>query len=127
MSQSIRVALVLTAVLYAAAPAFAQDGPLEAGGGMFWGSLGFPIDFGGRVHSSGVGVVNGRRSEIASNTWGERYVPALVFGFGGAYNVTSNSQLFATIGWEQAEADQTEVGLISGQPLEGKFSDYQGW
>ena len=30
-------------------------------------------------------------------------------------------------GWQQAEADAADFGLIAGQTLTGEFSDYQGW
>jgi hypothetical protein len=107
--------------------AFAQGaGPLEQGRGLAWGSLGFQGDLGGSVNSSGVGTVSGFRAEIDANTWGERYDAALVFSVGGAYNVTSRSQVFGSVTWEQSEADSAEVGLIAGQPLRAKFGDYQG-
>jgi hypothetical protein len=94
---------------------------------MAWASLGFQGDLGGAVNSSGIGVVNGVRAEIDTNTWAERYDAALIFRFGGAYNLTTNSQLFGALSLEQSEADTTEVGLIGGRPLSAKFSDYQGW
>jgi hypothetical protein len=101
--------------------------PLEAGHGMFWGSLGFQGDISGAVSTSGVGMVNGLRAEINANTWAERYDAALIFRIGGAYNLSATSQVFAAMAWEQAEADTAEVGLIGGLPLQAKFSDYQGW
>jgi hypothetical protein len=117
-----------TVVLFAcAAPALAQDGPLQQGRGLLWGSLGFQADMGGSVNESGIGVVNGLRAEIDSNTWGERYDAALIFRVGGAYNISPTSQIFAAVNWEQSEADTTEVGLIGGRELSAKFSDYQGW
>jgi hypothetical protein len=45
---------------------------------------------------------------------------------GGAFNVTSKSQVFGEITWEQSEADTAVAGLIGGEPLNVKFSDYQG-
>jgi hypothetical protein len=116
------IGLALTAVT----PAAAQTS-LEEGRGMVWASAGFQADTGGSVNSSGIGVVGGARAEIDTNTWGERYDAALIFRFGGAYNINDRSQAFAAIYWEQSEADSTTVGLIGGQPLEGDFSDYQGW
>jgi hypothetical protein len=106
--------------------AFGQDAPLEEGRGMAWGAVGFQGDLGGSVNSGGIGSVSGFRGELDANTWGERYDVAIMFRVGGAYNFTSNSQLFGEITWEQAEADTAEAGLIGGQPLEVKFSDYQG-
>lgn len=127
MSYRILTVWVLAMMMLGATTSFAQsDGPLVQGGGMAWGSLGFQGDLGGAVNSSGIGVVNGLRAEIDTNTWAERYDAALIFRIGGAYNLTSNSQLFGTITWEQSEADTTDVGLIGGQPLQAKFSDYQG-
>jgi hypothetical protein len=115
-------------LLVLAAPAAAQsDGPLQQGRGFVFGSLGMQSDLGGAVNESGVGVVNGLRAEIDTNTWGERYDASLNFRIGGAYNLTTYAQLFAEVTWEQSEADATEIGLIGGQPLIGKFSDYQGW
>jgi hypothetical protein len=99
----------------------------EQGNGIVFGTIGFQSDMGGTVNSSGIGVVNGARAEINSNTWGERYDAALIFRIGGAYNVTDRSQVFAAINWEQSEADTAVVGLLAGQPLEAKFGDYQGW
>jgi hypothetical protein len=124
--------LVRSLVLVASALIFpsvagAQSAPLEEGRGMAWGALGFQGDLGGAVNSSGVGLINGLRAEIDSNTWAERYDAALIFRIGGAYNITDHSQLFGALSWEQSEADTTEVGLIGGLPLEAKFSDYQGW
>jgi hypothetical protein len=108
--------------------AFAQpNDPLVQGRGLAWGSLGFQADLGGAVNSSGVGVINGQRAEIDANTWAERYDAALIFRLGGAYNITSTSQVFGAVTWEQSEADTATVGLIGGQELSGKFSDYQGW
>jgi hypothetical protein len=101
--------------------------PLKAGGGMAWASLGFQGDLGGAVTSSGIGVVNGLRAEINTNTWGERYDSALIFRFGGAVNVTDLSQIFGTFTWDQGEADLAPVGLVAGQTLNAKFTDYQGW
>jgi hypothetical protein len=106
--------------------AFAQSDPLEARRGLAWGSLGFQGDLGGAVNSSGIGTVSGLRAEIDANTWGERYDAALIFRLGGAFNLTSRSQIFAEITWEQSESDMTEAGLIAGQPLLVTFSDYQG-
>jgi hypothetical protein len=111
--------------------AFAQSTepppPLEAGGGMVWGALGFQGDLGGAVNSSGIGVVNGLRAEINTNTWAERYDAALIFRFGGAVNISETSQVFGTFTWDQSEADLGPVGLVGGQTLQAKFSDYQGW
>ena len=102
-------------------------GPLTQGRGLAWGSMGFQGDLGGKVNVSGIGVVNGRRAEINTNTWSERYDSALIFRLGGAYNLTTRSQLFGALSWEQSEADATEIGLIGNEELTGKFSDYQGW
>ena len=103
------------------------SGPLDEGAVIIWGALGFQLDFGGNVNSSGVGVLNGRRAELDANTWGERYDPGLVFRVGGAYNLTSDSQLTAAFGWEQAESDVAEAGLLAGLPIDVGFSDYQAW
>ena len=108
--------------------AWAQaERPLEQGRSMVWGSLGWQGDLGGSVNSSGIGTVLGTRAELNTNTWGERYDPALIFRLGGAYNLTDDAQLFGAFSWEQAEADPTDAGLIGGQPLELGFSDYQAW
>jgi hypothetical protein len=123
---STRVAVVL--ILFAASPALAQSpGPLEAGGGLFWGSIGMQGDIGGGLNSSGLGTVHAMPAEIDRNTWGERYDASLMFRFGGAYNLTDHSQLFAALDWQQAEADAAVIGLINGGSLHGEFSDYQGW
>jgi hypothetical protein len=128
MRNRARNIFLVTALQLVAASAWAQDpGPLEPQHGLFWGAMGFQADFGGSVNSSGIGVVNGLRAEINSNTWGERYDPALIFRIGGAYNLTNRSQLFGALSWEQAEADGTDIGLIGGRELTGDFSDYQGW
>jgi len=94
---------------------------------MLWGALGFQGDLGGSVNSSGIGTVIGQRAELNANTWGERYDPALIFRLGGAYNIAEKAQLFGAFSWEQAEADPTEAGLVSGLPLDVAFSDYQSW
>jgi hypothetical protein len=108
--------------------AWAQpEASLEQGGGMVWLSLGLQGDLGGSVNSSGIGTLFGQPAELNANTWGERYDPALIFRVGGAYNVSDNSQLFGAFSWEQAEADPTDAGLVSGLPLEVAFSDYQAW
>ena len=128
MHRMLRVIVVTVTLQCAATTVLAQSaGPLEAGKGMVWGSLGFQGDLGGSVNDSGIGVVNGLRAEIDANTWAERYDAALIFQFGGAYNITPKSQLFGAVSMEQSEADNTEVGLIGGQPLSATFSDYQGW
>ena len=119
-------AAVTLSLVISEATTFAQT-TLEEGRGMLWASVGFQGDTGGSLNSSGVGVVSGARAEINSNTWGERYDPALIFRIGGAYNLSERSQVFGAINWEQSEADSTTVGLIGGQPLEGDFGDYQGW
>jgi hypothetical protein len=127
MKLSVRLALLPAVILSLGTTAFAQaPDPILEGRGMVWGSLGFQGDLGGAVNSSGVGVVSGLRAEIDANTWAERYDTALVFRIGGAYNLDSKSQVFAAITWEQSEADTTNVGLIGGQALQAKFSDYQG-
>jgi len=124
----VRVIVITASLPLIASTVSAQTyDPLVAGRGMAWGSLGFQGDLGGAVSSSGIGVVNGLRAEINGNTWAERYDAALIFSFGGAYNLTPRSQVFGTMTWEQSEADTTEIGLIGGLPLDGKFSDYQGW
>jgi outer membrane protein W len=118
--------LLVAATTLSGTAAYAQSDPLPQGRGMVWGSLGFQGDLGGSVNSSGVGVVSARRAEIDANTWGERYDAALIFRVGGAYNLTPRSQVFADVTWEQSEADTAEAGLLGGQPLLVKFSDYQG-
>jgi hypothetical protein len=128
MTSIVRLSALTAALALMSTTAFAQSSePLEARHGMFWGSLGLQGDLGGAVNSSGIGVVNGLRAEIDTNTWAERYDTALIFRIGGAYNITTRSQVFASLTWDQSEADATEIGLIGGQALEGKFSDYQGW
>lgn len=94
---------------------------------MVWGSLGLQGDLGGSLNSSGTGLVNGRPAELDANTWGERYDLGLIFRFGGAYNLTPESQVTASFAWEQAEADPTEAGLLGGIPLEVGFGDYEAW
>lgn len=126
MRHPARIVCVTALLVMTATAAFAQSTGLEQGGGMAWGSLGFQGDLGGAVNRSGIGVVNGLRAEIDTNTWAERYDAALIFRFGGAYNLTQTSQLFGAITWEQSESDTTTVGLIGGQPLQATFSDYQG-
>jgi hypothetical protein len=126
MPRSVR--LVFALAILAGAPAFAQSSePLEPQRGMVWGAIGMQGDVGGSVNSSGIGLIGTTRAEVDRNTWGERYDAALVFRIGGAYNLTSHSQLFAAFSWQQAEADAAVVGLIGGAPLDGEFSDYQGW
>jgi hypothetical protein len=128
MNPRFRSIFFTIAALSIATPVVAQsDGPLTQGRGLAWASLGFQADLGGSVNTSGVGVVNGQRAEINTNTWAERYDAALIFRFGGAYNLSSRSQVFGALTWEQSEADTAVVGLIGGQDLSGKFSDYQGW
>jgi hypothetical protein len=119
--------LVALLVIACAVPAFAQDEPLRKGHGLLWGSFGFQGDLGGAVNVSGVGTVNGQRAEIDTSTWSERYDAALIVRLGGAYNITSRSQVFGAVSWEQSEADSAVVGLIGGRELTAKFSDYQGW
>jgi hypothetical protein len=124
----VRLSLLIAALTLMSTTASAQPTePLVPGRALAWGSLGFQGDLGGAVSSSGIGVVNGQRAEIDTNTWGERYDAAIIFRIGGAYNVTTRSQVFGALTWDQSEADTTEVGLIGGQPLLGKFSDNQGW
>jgi hypothetical protein len=128
MTTIVRVILFTAALAFLSTTASAQTSePLEAGHGIAWGSLGLQGDLGGAVNSSGIGVVSGLRAEIDANTWAERYDTALIFRIGAAYNITTRSQVLAAITWDQAEADATEIGLIGGQPLQGKFGDYQGW
>jgi hypothetical protein len=123
-----KIALFTIALQAVGPAAFAQStDSLEKGGFMAWASLGFQGDLGGSVNVSGIGVVNGQRAEINTNTWSERYDAALIFRFGGAFNITSNSQIFGALSMEQSEADTAVVGLIGGQDLTAKFSDYQGW
>src|SRR5918993_903406 len=113
---------------YGAPVAWAQgEAPLDDGRFMAWGSLGWQGDFGGSVNSSGIGTIGARPAELNANTWGERYDPALIFRVGGAYNLTERSQLIGAFSWEQAEADETEAGLLAGFPLSVDFSDYQAW
>ena len=101
MSRSVH--LVFTLVLLGAASAFAQSSdPLEPNGSMLWGAIGMQGDLGGGVNSSGIGLIGTRRAEVDRNTWGERYDAALVFRIGGAYNLTTHSQLFAAFSWQQA-------------------------
>jgi hypothetical protein len=128
MTTIVRLILSIVALAFLSTGASAQSNePLEAGHAIAWGSMGFQGDLGGAVNSSGIGVVNGLRAEINANAWAERYDTALIFRIGGAYNITTRSQVIAAMTWDQAEADTTEIGLIAGQPLDGKFSDYQGW
>jgi hypothetical protein len=74
-----------------------------------------------------VGTIGGQRAEINTNSWAERFDAALIFRVGGAYNVSEKVQVTAAVSWEQSETDEAEAGLIGGQPLLVKFSDYQGW
>jgi hypothetical protein len=121
--------IAIVALMLSASPALAQSpsAPLERGGGMIWGSVGMQGDVGGGLNNSGLGNVGNLPAEVNRNTWGERYDAALIFRIGGAYNVTEHSQLFTSVGWQQAEADEAVIGLIGGQSLTGQFSDYQGW
>jgi hypothetical protein len=123
------VASALVFVVSSAAPAWAQTGdtPLDPGGSEAWFTLGFQGDLGGTLNSSGVGVVNGMRAELDSNTWGERYNAAFIFRFGGGYNLNGHSQIFGSFNLEQAKADTAVAGLIGGQPLSVSFRDYKGW
>ena len=128
MTTIVRLTLSTVALTLISTGAFAQSTePLEARHAIAWGSIGLQGDLGGAVNSSGIGVVSGFRAEVDANAWAERYDTALIFRIGGAYNITTRSQVIAALTWDQAEADATEIGLINGQPLVGEFSDYQGW
>jgi hypothetical protein len=121
-------ACFFVAASFTASHAYAQATPAGTQErGMVWGSLGFQGDLGGSLNSSGIGNVAGVRAEIDTNTWSERYDAALIFRFGGAYNLDQNSQVFGAMYWEQSEADTAVTGLIGGRDLSAKFSDYQGW
>lgn len=122
-----RLCLAALITIGIAKPAVAQT-ILSPGGGMVWGSLGFQLDLGGSVNSSGIGQIGTQRAEINTNTWGERYDSPLLLRFGGAYNLDDRSQIFGAIGWEQAaEVDPTAAGFIGGRQLEVSFTDYQAW
>jgi hypothetical protein len=121
------LAFTLVVLASTIAAASAQTTGLEPGHGLVWGAVGFQADTGGSLNTSGVGNIGGARAEIDENTWGERYDAALEFRLGYAYNVTNRTQGFFALHWEQAEADETGVGLLGGQPLNAKFSDLQGW
>lgn len=128
LNRLVRSSIAMLLVAGAANSAAAQTSTaVNAGGGMVWGTLGLHVDLGGSVNSSGIGTVGGQRAEINSNTWAERYDSPLLIRFGGAYNLDDRSQLFGAFGWEQAEADVAESGLIGGRDLEVAFTDYQGW
>jgi hypothetical protein len=128
MKHLLGLPICVVAFLAATGSASAQSSePLEPLVATVFGTFGLQGDLGGAVNSSGVGVLSGLRAEIDANTWGERYDTALSIRIGGAYNLTTRSQVFADITWDQAEADTADAGLIGGQPLQVKFSDYQGW
>jgi hypothetical protein len=131
MHYLIRWSVFIAVLVASSTPVFAQftqqPGPLEPGGGMVWGAIGMQGDVGGSVNSSGIGVVNGARAEINTNTWGERYDAALIVRAGGAFNLSSHDQVFVAFAVQQAEADGADIGLVGGQALTGTFSDYQGW
>jgi hypothetical protein len=94
---------------------------------LVWGAVGIEGDLGGSVNSSGVGTINGMRTEVNANAWGERYTPALAIQYGVAFNSNSISQFFVSGHWDQSESDTAVIGLMGGQPLTATFSDYQGW
>ena len=118
---------VAISLLFAPTASAQGQTQLDIGGGMVWGSFGFQADMGGMVNSSGIGTLGGQRAEINANTWAERYDSSLLFRVGAAFNLDTQSQLFGTLSWEQAEADPAEAGLIGNRPLELTFSDYQAW
>lgn len=125
----VRLCLAAVITIGVAKPAVAQSTTiLSPGGGMVWGSLGFQLDLGGSVNSSGIGQIGGQRAEINANTWGERYDSPMLFRFGGAYNLDERSQIVGAFGWQQAaEAEPADAGLIGSRRLEVSFTDYQGW
>lgn len=123
-----RLSLAGVIALCVTSPALGQSMTiLSPGGGMIWGSLGFQIDLGGSVNSSGIGQIGGQRAEINTNTWGERYESPLLIRLGGAFNLDDRSQIFGAFGWEKAEAEPADAGLIGGRDLEVGFTDYDSW
>jgi hypothetical protein len=104
MTSALRSVLCALALIASATAVSAQSTePLEPLTGTVWGTLGFQGDVAGAVNTSGVGLVSARRAEIDANTWGERYDTALSFSVGTAFNVTTRSQVFADLTWDQAE------------------------
>ena len=129
MKSLVRLALITAVVLpLMETTSVAQTSePVLTGRGLIWGSLGFQGDLGGAVNTSGIGVVSGLRAEIDANTWAERYDTALVFRIGGAYNVTSQSQVFAAVSMGAVRSRYNrQSGSSAGCRCQGKFSDYQG-
>ena len=123
-----RSAIPVAIALLLASTASAQgQTQLDIGGGMVWGSIGFQVDMGGMVNSTGVGTLAGQRTEINANTWSKVYDSELLFRVGGAVNLDTQSQLFGTFSWEQAEANPAAAGLMGNRPLELTFTDYKAW
>jgi len=119
--------LITTGIIAGTGVAHAQTTGLAAGHVSVWGEIGFEADLKGNINTSGVGLVNGSRAEIDINSWGERYDAAFVVRFGVGFALDEHQQLTFNGNWDQAQADQGEVGLLGGQPLFASFTDYQGW
>jgi hypothetical protein len=122
------IAAAIAAFLVGAQPASAQGTTgLETGRFGAWVAIGFQGDLGGSLNRSGTGLIDGFIGEINANTWGERYDAGLLVRYGFTYDLTDTVQVTLSGHWEQAEADDTEVGLLGGRPLSAAFDDYQGW
>jgi hypothetical protein len=114
-------------IISGASVAHAQTTGFTPGHFSVWGEIGFENDLKGNINTSGVGLVAGQRAEIDINSWAERYDAALLVKAGFGYALDDQQQITFTFNWDQAEADQAEIGLLGGQPLTATFTDYQGW
>ena len=114
------VALALSASVFTASTASAQDSRWNAEA-----SVGWDVNLSGDFLSSGIGTLNGVPVVFQSQPFGDVYGTGINWTFGAGYKLDEQNEIRAEFAYQRAGADAVTLGTAGTSTLMATFDDYK--
>ncbi len=123
-STCLTTVLITAAILFMAAPTYAQT-PAPEYRFTFDVGMGWDNGVSGNINSSGIGRINNQTAVILKNQYDDVYGTGLHVRLGGGYMLDARTEVRAAITIQSLDADLVQLGEIGASSLYGQYADYQ--